>query len=158
MTSNIMYLFQNYLRFTFGEFVRFIVNGSVEFANDNYVLNHRGLSYHWAPYWKECDSCSELTKPHFIVHLETLSDDLKALVSHIQGDLQTNETSSIVDQFPHTHSSDSYPTADRFKKEEDKRRKYFSTLTKSDIEELYNKYELDHLLFGYSLNDFMKYV
>ena len=122
------------------------------------MINHRGLSYHWAPYWKECNSCSEITKPHFILHLESLKDDLKALVSHLQGDSGTNETNSIVDQFPHTHSSNSSPNLDKLKAEEDKRQKYFSTLSKSDIEELYNKYKLDHLLFGYSLNDFLKYV
>ena len=122
------------------------------------MINHRGLSYHWAPYWKECNSCSEITKPHFILHLESLKDDLKALVSHLQGDSGINETNSIVDQFPHTHSSNSNLNLGTLKTEEDKRQKYFSTLSKSDIEELYNKYKLDHLLFGYSLNDFLKYV
>ena len=134
------------------------MNGSIEFSKDDYVLNHRGLSYHWTPYWKECNSCSDVTKPQYILHLETLKDDLNVLVRHIQGDSDTNETLSILNQFPHTHSSDGDDTTKNNQKEEDKRKKYFSTLTRSDIEELYKKYELDHLLFGYSLNEFLKYI
>ena len=122
------------------------------------MLNHRGLSYHWAPYWKECEPCSKVTAPHFILDLQTLKDDLNVLVSHIQGDSERNETISIVNQFPHTHSSDDGSKTKNLQREEGKLQKYFSTLTESDIEELYNKYKLDHLLFGYSLDDFLKYI
>lgn len=147
-----MYL-QESLRFTFKEFARFIVNGSLEFAHDKYVINHRGLSYHWAPYWKECNVCSETTLPHFIIHLDTLKEDLVELIKHIQGGFEEVENNSIADSFPHTHSSKSGSDINDKKLET-----YFSTLTKGDIQELYDKYRLDHELFGYTIDQFLQYA
>ena len=49
-------------RFTFREFVRFLVNGTREFADDPYVLSHQGISYHWAPFHAECPVCHSLTR------------------------------------------------------------------------------------------------
>ena len=149
-----MYL-QESLRFTFKEFARFIVNGSLEFAHDKYVINHRGLSYHWAPYWKECNVCSETTLPHFIIHLDTLKEDLVELIKHIQGDFEEDENNSIADSFPHTHSSKSSNGSEINDK---KLQTYFSTLTKGDIQELYDKYRLDHELFGYTIDQFLQYA
>ena len=147
------------LRFTFGEFVRFIVNGSIEFADDNYVINHQGLSYHWAPYWKECELCSNVTSPNFIIHLDTLKEDLALLIERIQGpDVARDKVLSITNTFPHTHSAtedDKSRTGNA--SNEARLRQYFSTLSKCDIEELYEKYKLDHDLFGYSPTDFLKY-
>ena len=151
-------LWQTYLRFTFPEFVRFIVNGSIEFANDRYVINHRGLSYHWAPYWKECEVCSSMTMPHFIIHLDTLKEDLSNLINHIQGDSVDNETISIVNTFPHTHRAEDNEHNNIEKDNVEKIKKYFSKLRRSDIEELYDKYKLDHALFGYNLEDILQYV
>ena len=68
---------QAQLKFTFGEFVRFLVNGSREFGQD--VLEHKGLSYHWAPFWQECSICSSLTQPDVIIHMETFQADFKTL-------------------------------------------------------------------------------
>jgi hypothetical protein len=55
------------LTFTFPEFIRLVVNGSREFSGDEYVARHRGLAYHWAPYWQECPPCSPLTAPHLVL-------------------------------------------------------------------------------------------
>ena len=49
-------------KFTFQEFVRFLVNGTQEFADDSYVLKHKSISYHWAPYHQECPVCHPLTR------------------------------------------------------------------------------------------------
>ena len=151
------------IRFTFGEFVRFIVNGSVEFSDDNYVINHQGPSYHWAPYWKECEPCSDITSPNFIIHLDTLREDLPLLINHLQGhDIANKEVFTIVDMFPHTHSTatedEKKSTGKALSSNEAKLRKYFSTLSRLDIEELYEKYKLDHELFGYAPKDFLKYM
>ena len=130
--------------------MRFIVNGSIEFANDNHVINHKELSYHWAPYWKECEVCSNITMPHIIIHLDTLKQDLSLLIKHIQGD---STSIHLVDTFPHTHQ------AQRIEKDRlEKLNEYFSTLTRSDIENIYDKYKLDHVLFGYTLDEFLQYV
>ena len=49
-------------QFSFQEFVRFLVNGTREFAEDSYVLKHKGISYHWDQYHKECPVCHSLTR------------------------------------------------------------------------------------------------
>ena len=147
------------LRFTFGEFVRFIVNGSLEFADDSYVINHQGLAYHWAPYWKECELCSNVTSPNFIIHLDTLKEDLALLIGRIQGpDVARNKVLSIANTFPHTHSATEDDKRSTIKaSNEVKLRQYFSTLSRSDIEELYEKYKLDHDLFGFSPKKYLEY-
>ena len=58
-------------KFTFPEFVRFLVNGSSEFADDSYVLKHKGVSYHWDYYWAECPVCHPLTRLVFIITTPT---------------------------------------------------------------------------------------
>lgn len=146
---------QRHLRFTFPEFVRFIVNGSIEFAKDKYVINHKGLSYHWSPYWKECEVCSNITMPHFIIHLDTLKQDLTLLINYIQGD---STSINLVDTFPHTHRAERYNPNKIERERIQKSREYFSALTRSDIENLYDKYKLDHVLFGYTLDEFLQYV
>ena len=49
-------------KFTFREFVRFLVNGTREFGDDPYILSHQGISYHWAPFHSECPVCHSLTR------------------------------------------------------------------------------------------------
>ena len=53
---------QKMFKFSFQEFVRFIVNGTKEFADDPYVLKHKSISYHWDPYHVECPVCHHLTR------------------------------------------------------------------------------------------------
>ena len=52
----------NMFQFSFQEFIRFLVNGTREFAEDSYVLKHKGISYHWDQYHKECPVCHSLTR------------------------------------------------------------------------------------------------
>ena len=126
------------LKFTFSQFVRFLVNGSREFDQD--VLSHKGLSYHWAPYWQECSICSELTKPDVIIHMETFKEDFKTLFN--KAEYSNEEIEDLAQKFPHTHSQHGGHSHDLIQK-------YFSTLTKSQVWQLYEMYKLDHELFGY---------
>ena len=99
-----------------------------------------------------------MTMPRFIIHLDTLKEDLSDLINHIQGDLANNETISIVNTFPHTHRAKDNEQTNVEKDNVQKIRKYFSKLKRSDIEELYDKYKLDHALFGYKLEDVLQNV
>ena len=134
------------LKFTFGQFVRFIVNGSREFGRD--VLDHRGLSYHWAPYWSECNLCNPEAAPHTVLHMETFVEDLRlflkrsGLAEAVSNRDHDGALDDLVAKFPHTHSqagghSQTLAT------------KYFSTLKRSQVNALYEMYKLDHELFGY---------
>ncbi|TRY63786.1 hypothetical protein TCAL_03565 [Tigriopus californicus] len=127
------------LRFTFPEFVRFLVNGTAELGPE--MADHKGLSYHWAPYWRECSLCSPQTRPQFVIHLETFQKDLDQLMNRLD----------MADQahlFPHTHRQEGGQSSRL-------RHQYFSTLSQSEVLQLYDKYRLDHELFGYSIQEFL---
>ena len=97
--------------------------------------------------------------PQFIIHLDSLKEDLALLLNRIQGIKNSDDESiSILNEFPHTHSSEEDINSKKLSGKNHKLKKYFSTLTKSDIQELYDKYKLDHVLFGYSTEDFFKYL
>lgn len=136
------------LKFTFSQFVRFIINGTLEFEPE--VLNHKGLSYHWAPYWQECSLCSSLTQPDIIIHMESFSEDLKTLFMKA-GHLNESIVDNLVQKFPHTHSQmggHSHKLTS----------KYYSQLTKAQIQSLYKFYRLDHELFGYDPEEYLSYA
>ena len=122
-------------KFSFPEFVRFLVNGTEEFADDPYVLTHQGVSYHWAPYWQECPVCSSITRPDYIIHMETLSKDLATL-------LEDTQLSQHMDLFPHTHSQTGGHSSSLSSG-------FLSQLSDQQLSQLYDKYRLDHQLFGY---------
>ena len=126
---------ENMFKFSFPEFVRFLVNGTHEFADDPYVLTHQGVSYHWAPYWQECPVCSSLTRPDYIIHMETLDRDLAIL-------LEETNLSQHMDLFPHTHSQTGGHSSSLTNT-------FLSKLSDQELSELYKKYSLDHQLFGY---------
>lgn len=145
------------LRFTFREFTNFLVNGSAMFAmpttpaaatsspsSNVETLAFNRLSYHWAPYWKECSLCSDLTKPQMVIHMETLQEDLDLLLDRLNLPRQP---------FPVTHSQRGGHSSSA-----DVVQKYFSTLLKSDVRQLYEMYRLDHELFGYTPDQYLDYA
>lgn len=121
-------------KFSMNEFVRFLVNSTKEFAEDQYVLQHSQLSYHWAPYWSECPLCSQ--PPHYILHMETLQEDLHTFLKDIQ-------LSQFEHLFPHTHSQQGGHSSEVSEK-------FLQDLNPNEMDQLYEKYQLDHQLFGYS--------
>ena len=133
------------LRFTFPEFVRFLVNGSREFGPS--VMGDRGISYHWAPYWKECALCDPRIRPNHILHMETLEADLAALLRRI------GVGASEAARFPHTHRQ-----AGGHSSSEALREELFSTLSKSQVWELHDKFRLDHEMFGYDPAPYLLYA
>ena len=62
------------------------------------------LSYHWAPYWKECPSvCSSgASSPDLVVRMETLGEDVREVTRRI-GLEGEGEGVKMPSQFPHTH-------------------------------------------------------
>ena len=129
-------------KFSFPEFVRFLVNGTHEFADDPYVLTHQGVSYHWASYWQECPVCSSITRPDYIIHMETLSTDLATL-------LEDTQLSQHMSLFPHTHSQTGGHSSSLSSS-------FLSQLSGEQLEQLYDKYKLDHQLFGYQMDDIVR--
>lgn len=131
---------KNQLKFTFSQFVRFLVNGTTEFPG---YSAHKGLSYHWAPYWKECSQlCNPVTRPDFVLKMETLTRDLSGLLKAVG--LEAGK----IDLFPHTHAQKGGHSSDAA-------REYFGRLTKAEVMQLYDLYRLDHELFGYEIDEYL---
>ncbi|XP_040578975.1 uncharacterized protein [Lepeophtheirus salmonis] len=126
------------LKFTFKEFIRFLIEGS----EDPFISGHKGVSYHWAPIWKECSLCSPLTTPDFVLHLETLSQDLRLLER-----IGKAPRSSFTTSFPHAHDQNGSQKLVA---------KYYSMITKDNVRGLVEKYKLDHELFGYDPEPYIK--
>ena len=64
------------------------------------------LSYHWAPYWKECPSvCSSgASSPDLVVRMETLGEDVREVTRRIGLEGEGEEEGvKMPSQFPHTH-------------------------------------------------------
>jgi len=143
-------------KFSFVQFARLVVNGSLDFRNDEYVLNHKGLSYHWAPFWQECPLCSPLTSPHLVIRLETLNSDLRVLLEKLGVDDVTGAAAvdDVIGAFPHTHAHHTGGSSSN----NELLRGYYSTLTRHQVIQLYEKYRLDHQLFGYSPTQFIQYA
>ncbi len=76
--------------------------------------------------------------------METLAEDLNFLLRKL--DLPPTE-------FPLTHTQKGGHSSS-----EEVVKKYYSTLTKSDVRQLYEMYRLDHELFGYDPDKFMAYA
>ena len=110
----------------------------------------QGLSYHWNPFYKECSLCSPITAPNFIIHLDTLDSDVVELMQRIGANPRALP-------FPHTHAADgsahSGPSAS-----EELLKRYYSTLTRDQVQQLYKLYQIDHELFGFTPDKFIDYA
>lgn len=131
------------LKLTFPEFVHFLVKSTSEF--DPEITRHKGLSYHWAPYWKECSQlCSPSTRPDFVIKMESLSEDTKQM-------LEMLGLEDKLHLFPRTHTQSGGHSSLLAKK-------YFSQLSAQQVQNLYDLYKLDHELFGYDIEPYLSYA
>lgn len=135
---------------SFQDFVDIILRGPIEYAEfleennlhgqsvaiDTGMIDGLGDSAAWDPYWKQCGVCNPLNQPHYILHLDHIKEDsvvLAELLGNRNGQLDWTETvwqpkSGIRELEEH----------------------YFSQISKNDIRDLYDKYRLDHELFGFA--------
>ena len=166
---------------SFPEFVRFIVNGTVEglkgesnlsrvlqsespfvclFSGDwHYVPNREGrfwirdanLNAHWLPYWRLCSPCSRSVRPDAVIKL---GDSVRQ-----EADLVFGQAGVYQYFLNHNVSRDQLglPWANPSKegRAERLRNKYFAQLTKSEVRALYHKYRVDHEMFGYHIEPYL---
>lgn len=125
---------------TFSEFVDYVIDTTQNYTtkkewDDNVVT--------WVPFWVTCSPC--INDFQVILKLETMKEDEQFLayianlkeiqnVHEWQNKSHNRETSSAV-----------VP-------------EYFTTLTKTQVQRLYNCYKLDFQLFGYDIKDYIKYA
>lgn len=116
---------------TFEEFVKYlIVTDLVYYADD-----------HWMPYYLHCTPC--LLDYDVIAKFETLERDQNYIVKkkHLEDKIKPTWK----------HLTKGVKTSDTV-------RKYFATITKKDLMDLYDKYKLDFELFDYSMDEYLSYV
>ena len=118
--------------------------------SNNRLFSFKGLSYHWAPYWQECSLCSSLTQPDIIIHMESFQTDLNTLFRKA-GHSNDSVIEKLIEKFPHTHSQNGGHSHKLTST-------YYSQLTKAQIQSLYQLYKLDHDLFGYDPDEYIKYA
>ncbi|KAL7644196.1 UNVERIFIED_CONTAM: hypothetical protein RMT77_005022 [Armadillidium vulgare] len=125
---------------TFPEFVEYLVNTPIQ----NYDL-------HWMPYYAVCHIC--FIPYRFIVRVEHFEEDIKSLNNF----LLLNLTKKFLHKTKLRRESINDERIFSFKNEEIER-KYFSKISKQNLEKLYQIYFLDFLFFNYSLNPYDSYV
>lgn len=131
---------------SFSEFVDFLIDE--ERDDDDDVLRAKGASSHWHSYQKQCNPCFSGggLRPKFLLHLETFLNDADCYLDSVEGILDSDlESLFHVNGHPGGHSSLS-----------DVKAEFFSQLTKEQIKRLYKVYELDHLLHGYTIDEYLK--
>ncbi|XP_023335628.1 uncharacterized protein LOC111706913 [Eurytemora carolleeae] len=115
---------------------RFLVNGTKEFKNDPYMTRQNSLSYHWSPFWEECPVCHPKVQPDYILHMETLDDDINQLLS----DVGLGEYRNL---FPHTHKQKGGQSSEYVEE-------LINQISAESLQQLNQIYELDHQLFMYN--------
>lgn len=127
---------------TFRQFVNFLTKCPME-QNECSVLVNEGLAQHWASYWSWCQPCVPGYEYHFIAKLEHFDEDKKYIFDKVGMNntieaLQVNPTKA-------GHASNPMEKA-----------RYFGTLKSQEIYDLYLKYKMDHDLFDYSPEEYLK--
>jgi len=113
---------------TFREFVEYILNQRVPTLNQ-----------HWIPVYNLCMPC--LVNYTIIGRKESIEEDADFILKNI----------GIDDNVPNSHVSNGKSTEKTLKE-------FYSELDRDLLERLYKLYEMDFLLFDYSINNYYSYV
>ena len=93
---------------------------------------------HWGPYLKVCHPCS--THFDFIAQVETLQEDVRELLP------QLNAT-DYIDVFPHINAGSEHSG---------KYKQMYASIPEDILHNVFEKYQPDADMFGYSLGDYLK--
>uniref|UniRef100_A0A1B6L286 Carbohydrate sulfotransferase n=1 Tax=Graphocephala atropunctata TaxID=36148 RepID=A0A1B6L286_9HEMI len=118
---------------TFREFVRYLIDLDLLSYSDD----------HWIPVYLFCTPC--LLRYDIIAKVETLQRDQVYTLR------AANIDQLIRPRWQHRTVPAGTTTSDLA-------RRYFSQLTTADVQKLYQKYQLDFELFGYKIDDYLKYT
>ncbi|XP_045597699.2 carbohydrate sulfotransferase 11 [Procambarus clarkii] len=116
---------------TFSEFVTYLVKTSLEKYDP-----------HWAPYWKHCAPC--IMKYNAIGREDTQTEDMRFILE--DSGLARKIDPKVLEENANRGRGDTSLLLHR----------YYSTLDLDTLEALYRKYEVDFLLFGYSVEPLLK--
>ncbi|KAK4298765.1 hypothetical protein Pmani_028919 [Petrolisthes manimaculis] len=122
---------------TFSEFVDFIIDSTKDLKTPkDWQVNVMC----WLPYWVQCGVCS--SDYQVVVKLETMQTDVQFL-AYAAGLKEIQNIYEWRNVGGESSSSSSVSS------------KYYSTLSRSQVQELYEIFRLDFELFGYSIDEFL---
>ena len=137
---------------SFPDFIYVVLHGPVELAEyiqqnkldgqslsiDTGMVDGKGMSRAWAPYWHQCGLCNLQFRPHYILHFDHAREDSEVLVE-LLGDSANEEAKKWL-KVNHNHVA----------AKEDVLKHFWSQISKEDIRGIYQKYKVDFEIFGYS--------
>ncbi|KAK3891853.1 hypothetical protein Pcinc_004271 [Petrolisthes cinctipes] len=122
---------------TFSEFVDFIIDSTKDLKTPkDWQVNVMC----WLPYWVQCGVCS--SDYQVVIKLETMQTDVQFL-AYAAGLKEIQNIYEWRNVGGESSSSSSVSS------------KYYSTLSRSQVQELYEIFRLDFELFGYSVDEFL---
>ena len=121
-------------------------------ANINDTLNdilkiESQMRLHWAPYWSTCNVCGKNVHTDYVLKLETLSNDLGAVLETEFG-MKVEKGKAMFPKVIETAGGARKKSTGKHAK------KYFEKLTKNQVYKLYEIYKLDFILFDYKVKYF----
>jgi len=123
---------------TFSEFVDYVIDTTHAFTTkkewDDKVVC-------WGPFWVQCSPC--INDFQVILKLETMHED-EQFLAHIAN---LKEIQNVYEWRNSKKKTSSVVVPE-----------YFTTLTKSQVQRLYECYKLDFELFDYDIKDYLKYA
>ncbi len=127
---------------SFRQFVNFLTECPKELS-DCSVMTSEGVAGHWAPYWKWCQPCRVGYEYDYVMELSHAQEDKEFIFSQ-------NEALNASVPFDLSN-----PTRAGSASNLETKRKFYGQLTKVEITRLYEKFRLDHELFGYTPDEFI---
>ncbi|XP_070000638.1 carbohydrate sulfotransferase 11 [Penaeus vannamei] len=120
---------------TFPEFVQHVIDSTVDLSS---AAEWRKNVKCWTPYWVHCSVCHY--DYNIIMKLETMEQDEQFLITLSRLNELKNRTSWV-----HLRGASSTQLA----------MQYYKELTRHQMFQLYNRYELDFKIFQYDINDYL---
>lgn len=158
---------RNDAAYTFSQFVEIVLHGYSqlsEFLEQNnmdmgtdlsgfetgMVDGEKDPSRKWNSYWRECGVCHPDFQPQYIIHLENYRKDLRVIYEDwMEPQYWTKTQIQEMERFLNLKP---WPV---ISSKPEALQHYYSQLTKSQIQALYEKYRPDHDLFGYTPEYFL---
>lgn len=153
--------------YTFPEFADIVINGysqlsrffeqnnldmstNLDEMDTGMVDGQKGFSLKWNSYWRHCGVCHYDFQPQFILHLEHLREDLRVIYEKwMEPKYWTKQEITGMERFLNIKGWDIKSSNPLLLEH------YYSQLKKSQIQALYEKYQADHELFGYTPDYFL---
>ncbi|XP_068216409.1 carbohydrate sulfotransferase 11-like [Palaemon carinicauda] len=118
---------------TFGEFVQYVIDSTAHMK----TLKDWKKVICWQPYWTKCGVCAHDFQ--MVMKTETMEEDERFLVK-----LANLKELDKVYEWRHSKKSDT------------NRDEFFRQLSTEQVRSLYERYHLDFLLFGYSIQEYLE--